>query len=67
MNIYIYDLPGIDVFFSGTKGKDKVVWLNRTYLSLFSSHRKNWFTARCEYLHIIKKNSQYMFSPHEFF
>ena len=29
-------------------------------LSLFSSHRKNWFAARCKYryLHLIKKNSQ---------
>ena len=29
----------------------------RPSLSLFSSHRKNWFAARCEYLHLIKKNS----------
>ena len=27
--------------------------------SLFSSHRKNWFTAHCKYMHLIKKNSQY--------
>ena len=27
-------------------------------LSLFSSHCKNWFAARCEYLHLIKKDSQ---------
>ena len=27
-------------------------------LRLFSSHRKNRFAARCEYLHLIKKNSQ---------
>ena len=25
-------------------------------LSIFSSHRKNCFAARCEYLHLIKKN-----------
>ena len=24
-------------------------------LSLFSSHRKNWFALRCEYLHLLKK------------
>ena len=29
----------------------------RPSLSLFSSHGKNWFAARCEYLHLIKKNS----------
>ena len=27
-------------------------------LSLFSSHRQNWFAARCEYLHLIRKNSR---------
>ena len=32
--------------------------VNEQLLSLFSSHRKNWFAARCEYLHLIKKNSQ---------
>ena len=36
-------------------------------LSLFSSHRKNWFAARCEYLHLIKKNSQCSFAWCEFF
>ena len=25
--------------------------------SIFSSHHKNWFAARCEYLHLIKRNS----------
>ena len=32
--------------------------VKKPLLSLFSSHRKNWFAARCEYLHLIKKNSQ---------
>ena len=36
-------------------------------LSLFSSRRKNWFAARCEYLHLIKKNSQCLFARCEFF
>ena len=27
-------------------------------LGFFSSHRKNRFAARCEYLHLIKKTSQ---------
>ena len=36
-------------------------------LSLFSSHRKNWFAARCECLHLIKKNSQCLFSRCEVF
>ena len=36
-------------------------------LSLFSSHRKNWFAARCEYLHLIKKNSQQANKHCEFF
>ena len=36
-------------------------------LSLFSSHRKNWFAARCECLHRIKKNSQCSFTCCEFF
>ena len=36
-------------------------------LSLFSSHRKNWFAARCECLHLIKKNSQCSFAYCEFF
>ena len=36
-------------------------------LSLFSSHRKNWFAARCECLHLIKKNSQCLFARCEFF
>ena len=36
-------------------------------LSLFSSHRKNWFATRCEYLHLIKKNSQCLFARCEFF
>ena len=38
---------------------DHVWWrTTKTALSLFSSHRKNWFAARCEYLHLLKKNSQ---------
>ena len=36
-------------------------------LSLFSSHRKNWFAARCKYLHLIKKNSQWANKDCEFF
>ena len=36
-------------------------------LTLFSSHRKNLFAARCECLHLIKKNSQWMFARCEFF
>ena len=36
-------------------------------LSLFSSHRKNWFAARCECLHLIKKNLQCLFAWCEFF
>ena len=36
-------------------------------LSLFSSHRKNCFVARCEYLHLIKKNSQQANKHCEFF
>ena len=37
------------------------------FKSLFSSHRKNWFAARCEYLHLIKKNLQCLFACCEFF
>ena len=36
-------------------------------LSLFSSHRRNWFAARCEYLHLIKNNSQQANRHCEFF
>ena len=36
-------------------------------LSLFSSHRKNCFAARCEYLHLIQKNSHQTNSHCEFF
>ena len=36
-------------------------------LSLFSTHRKNWFAARCECLHLIKKNLQCLFACCEFF
>ena len=36
-------------------------------LSLFSSHRKNWFAARCEYLHLIKNNPQRANMHCEFF
>ena len=36
-------------------------------LSLFSSHRKNWFAVRCECLHLIKKNSHCSFTCCEFF
>ena len=36
-------------------------------LSLFSSHRKNWFATRCECLHLINKNSQCLFAWCEFF
>ena len=36
-------------------------------LSLFSSHRKNLFAARCEYLHLIKKNSHQANEHCEFF
>ena len=36
------------------------------FLSLFSNHRKNWFAARCECLHLIKKNSQCLFACCEF-
>ena len=46
------------------------VWFHpiiRRFLSLFSSHRKNWFAARCKYLHLIKKNSQRANRHCEFF
>ena len=36
-------------------------------VDLFSSHRKNGFAARCEYLHLIKKNSQRTNKHCEFF
>ena len=35
--------------------------------SLFSSHHKNWFAARREYLHLMKKNSQRANKYCEFF
>ena len=43
------------------------LFLLMALLSLFSSHRKNWFAARCEYLHLIKKNSQRANRHCEFF
>ena len=41
-------------------------WTNYP-LSLFSSHRKNWFAARCEYLQLIKKNLERANRHCEFF
>ena len=57
---------------SSFKSLIDVIWLNREggrvlLLSLFSSYRKNWFAARCEYLHLIKKNSQRENKRCEFF
>ena len=43
------------------------IWYFKHALSLFSSHRKNLFAARCECLHIIKMNSQCLFARCESF
>ena len=46
------------------------VWFHpiiQRVLGLFSSHRKNWFAARCECLHLIKKNSHQANEHCEFF
>ena len=35
-----------------------LAYASAMFLSLYSRHPKSWISARCEYLHLIKKNSQ---------
>ena len=51
-------------FPSGRRGR---AWVRGCISTHTHSHRKNWFVARCEYLHLIKKNSQQANRRCEFF